>query len=264
MSKFSLFIFLSLFSYSFQAFSKTVVISDIDDTLKKANSMGKAPEQIYHFLRKIPYFEMRDLLNEIKTNEQSKHGDITYYYVSAAKQITFDAQEWLVKYHFPLGRSVLKKLKDKESTYDFKHAVIKEILKTELNSTEPVHVIMFGDNAQADAAVYTDLTKELSLDSKIYIRDVRAEATVFEANMPVKKLIGANYYFSEVELLAYPEYSFVSADLKLKTYESYKNKTLIPAYTLITLERKLQDQYQDKARAQSDAKKFWNEYYSKF
>ncbi|MDD4973489.1 MAG: hypothetical protein PHY93_04020, partial [Bacteriovorax sp.] len=75
---------LCLFSYSFQAFSKTIVISDIDDTLKKANSMGKAQGQAYHFLKKIPYIEMRDLFNEIKNNEKAKSETIAFYYVSAA------------------------------------------------------------------------------------------------------------------------------------------------------------------------------------
>lgn len=261
--------FVYLFLYSFQAYSKTVVISDIDDTLKKANSMGKATEQAYHFLRKIPYLEMRDLFNEIKANEKSKLETIHYYYVSGAYTATFNAQKWLQKNNFPLGRSILKTFKNKESTYNFKHEKIKEIILAEMQSldhdkNEPLHVLMFGDNAQYDAAVYTDLTKELNLDSKIYIRDVRAEATFFDSTLAVKKLSGVNYYFSEVELLANPEFNYVSTDLLARTYESYKSRSLIPTYTLRTLDRRLKDIYQDKQRAALDSQKYWNDYYSRF
>ena len=87
-----------LFSYSLQLFAKTVVISDIDDTLKKANSMGKAPEQIYHFLKKVPYLEMRDLFNEIKTNARAENEAIEFYYVSAAQRLTFNPDKWINKH----------------------------------------------------------------------------------------------------------------------------------------------------------------------
>jgi phosphatidate phosphatase APP1 len=260
---------LCLFSYSFQVFSKTIVISDIDDTLKKANSVGKAQEQAYHFLKKIPYIEMRDLFNEVKNNDLAKSETIAFYYVSAAYTLTFDAQEWLQKYHFPLGRSTLKTLKNKESTYDFKHAVIKSILQEELKTIDPssgekLHILMFGDNAQADAMVYSDLTREMGLDSQIYIRDVRAEATYFDSAIAVKKIPGVKYYFSEMELFQNTEFDYLSNALKSRTYNSYKKRELIPVYTFKTLTRRLEGLYNDKTRARDDAGKFWNDYYSRF
>ncbi|MDO9183902.1 MAG: hypothetical protein Q7U04_15915, partial [Bacteriovorax sp.] len=156
---------LCLFLYSLQIFSKTIIISDIDDTLKKANSVGKIQEEAFHFFKKIPYIEMRDLFNEIKIFENNKSETTAFYYVSAAYKITFDAQEWLHKYNFPIGRSNLRALKNKESTYDYKHAVIKNILLEEMKTIdsdngEELHVLMFGDNASADARVYNDLSKE--------------------------------------------------------------------------------------------------------
>lgn len=266
----SLFVFLfCLFSYSFQAYSKTIIISDIDDTLKKANSVGNAPEQVYHFLRKIPYLEMRDLFNEIKEQEKSRGETVKFYYVSAAKTITFNAQKWLQKHHFPLGRSSLKTLKEKRSTYDFKYAVIKQILLDEMHSldlasNEPLEFLMFGDNAQIDAVVYNDLTKELNLNSKIYIRDVRANATFFDSTLPVIRLLGVKYYFSEVELFKNAEFDFLSASLINRTFESYQNQKLIPEYTLKTLDRRLFDLYGDKDRAKADAQKYWDDYYKRF
>lgn len=259
---------LCLFLYSFQVFSKTVVISDIDDTLKKSNSAGLFKEQAYHFLKKIPYFEMRDLFNEIKNHELETSSGIVFYYVSAAYRLTFDAQAWLQKHRFPMGRSTLKTLKDKESTYNFKYAVIKKILQAEMktldeSSGEQLQVLMFGDNAQADAVVYRDLTHELGLDSKIYIRDVRAEATYFDSSIAINKIAGIKYYFSEVELFKNVEFDYLSEELKARTYDSYRKKQLIPAYTFKTLNRRLEGLYNDKSKAEDDALKFWNDYYSR-
>lgn len=258
-----------LFLYSFETFARTVVISDIDDTLKQANSVGTAPEQIYHFLKKVPYLDMRNLFNEIKNNEKKNLGTIRFFYVSAAKDFTFNADKWIQKNQFPIGRSTLKTLNEKRSTYDFKHAVIKDIIEAEkktlnVEENESLHILMFGDNAQADAMVYSDLTHEMHLDSAIFIRDVRAEATFFNSTLPIKKIIGVNYFFSEVELLAFPEFHLINPDLKLKTYDNYKRRALIPQYTLKTLSRRLESLYGDKSRAASDALNFWNDYYSRF
>ncbi|RPJ73518.1 MAG: hypothetical protein EHM20_12110 [Alphaproteobacteria bacterium] len=258
-----------LFSYSFQVYSKTIVISDIDDTIKKSNSAGYGGEQIYHFLRKVPYLEMRDLFNEIKENDKGRGEAIKFYYVSAARSFTFNAQKWLQKHRFPLGRSTLKERGEKRATYEFKYAVIKNIILDEMksldfSSNEPFEILMFGDNAQHDAVVYSNLVSELNLNAKIYIRDVRTNATFFDSTLPVERISGVNYYFSEVELFKNAEFDYLSPSLLAKTYDSYRNQKLIPAYTLKTLNHRLDELYKDKERARSDAAKYWNDYYSRF
>jgi hypothetical protein len=112
--------------------------------------------------------------------------------------------------------------------------------------------------------VYSDLTKEMNLNSEIYIRDVRAEATYLDSSLEIKQIPGVKYYFSEIELFKYSELNFVSLALLTKTHESYKNKKLIPTYTLKTLERRLLSIYNDTVRAHDDAIKFWDEYYSRY
>ncbi|MBY0414266.1 MAG: hypothetical protein K2Q18_08875, partial [Bdellovibrionales bacterium] len=100
------FLFLCLFLYSSQIFAKTVIVSDIDDTIKKANSMGGIGG-VYHFLRKKPYEETRDLFNEIKVNENNKGEETAYYYVSAAPSYTFNADKWIKENNFPAGPTFL-------------------------------------------------------------------------------------------------------------------------------------------------------------
>jgi hypothetical protein len=263
----SLCLLIYLFSYSFQVYARTVLISDIDDTIKKSNSMGTPTEQAYHFSRKIPYLEMRDFFNEIKMHEESRSETIKFYYVSAARTFTFDPDEWLHKHRFPQGPSLLKKTNEKRTTYDFKYAVIKKILLDEMRSLkkdEAFDVLMFGDNAKFDANVYNDLKEELHLNAKIYIRDVRAVATYFDSTLAVDKILGPIYYFSEVELFKETEFYYLSPGLIARTYDAYKEEDLLPAYTLKTLNRRLESLYDDKNKAKVDAIKYWNDYYSKF
>ena len=154
--------------YSAQLFAKTIVISDLDDTLKKANSMGKIGS-VYHFLKKKPYEEMRDLFLEIKNHEESRQEEIKYFYVSAAYDFTFDAQKWLQKNNFPMGPSFLKSIKDHESIYEYKSQIIKKIISQELlnnGSNENLEFLFFGDNAQVDQLVYKDLIKSLGINGK--------------------------------------------------------------------------------------------------
>ena len=56
---------ISLFSLNI-AKARVVVISDFDDTIKQANSKGSFLASSYHFLRKKPYLQMRDLFKELK------------------------------------------------------------------------------------------------------------------------------------------------------------------------------------------------------
>jgi len=134
----------------------------------------------------------------------------------------------------------------------------------DFSSNEPFEILMFGDNAQHDAVVYSNLAKELNLNARIYIRDVRTNATFFDTTLPVERISGVNYYFSEVELFKNAEFDYLSSSLLARTYDSYKNNKLIPNYTFKTLNRRLDELYKDKERARSDASKYWSDYYSRF
>lgn len=266
----NLFLFFVFFAFTCSIWAKTVVISDIDDTLKQSNSMGKPFEQAYHFLKKVPYLNMRDLFIEIKKDAINRGDGIGFYYVSAAYSITFKADKWIDKYHFPQGRTVLKNLKNKIPTYEFKYNVIKQILEQELRNLdsengEQIIVYMFGDNAQVDAQVYSDIKKELLLtEAQIYIRDVRAEATYFDSSVPVVKSTESTYYFSEVELFNDSKMNFISNDLKQRALMDYHQYKLIPKYTLKTLERRLSKLYADLETAHNDAHKFWEDYHHRY
>lgn len=237
--KFSLFI-LTLFLYSLVGFAKTLVISDIDDTIKKANSMGGIGG-VYHFLRKKPYKETRDLFNEIKVDEISRAQQISYYYVSAAPSYTFDADEWIKEERFPIGKTYLKTRDNGGETYAYKYRTIKNILDKEGLGQQELKIIFFGDNSQHDAQVYFDLKKDLNLNAEIFVRDVSTEATFFDTTLPVVRLPGVNYFFSEMDLIGHPSFLFMGEELKAQIASQYTKRDLIPPYTLDTLEDRLKE-----------------------
>ena len=269
---------LCLFLYSISSFSRTVLVTDIDDTIKKANSMGGLGG-IYHFLRARPYAEIRDLFNEIRDDEFSHGHGIGYYYVSAAPSYTFNAPEWIRKHDFPIGPTYLKTRENGGETYAYKYRTIKAIIEEELKSDSNSTFLFFGDNSQHDANVYFDLRRNLNLNALIFIRDVSTEATFFSVLLPVNRLENVEYFFSERELINNPRFLFMSGNLKKIIIAQYDNESLIPPYTFDTLVDRLKaicdarDVYvyaseDDKSRcgneAKADAKKYWTDYHHRF
>ncbi len=276
MKTFKLLAALLLFSYSLAGFSKTLVITDIDDTIKKANSMGGVGG-VYHFLKKKPYNETRDLFNEIRKDEIARGNTIGYFYVSAAPSFTFDAQEWITKNNFPAGPSYLKTKENGGETYAYKYRTIKTIIENALKKDNDLKIIFFGDNSQHDAKVYYDLNLEMNLGSEIFIRDVSTEATYFSSTLPLVRLPGVHYFFSEMELINHPSFLFMSSNLKNLIHAQYSKQDLVPPYTLDTLVDRLKDICEsgkgiiteDKSReckqqAKKDAGQYWEDYYTRF
>lgn len=277
MKSFKLVLLLSLFSYSAIGLSKTIVVTDIDDTIKKANTMGGIGG-VWHFLRKKPYEYARDLFNEIKANEAALGEETQYYYVSAAPSYTFDAPEWLVKNNFPIGPTFLKTKENGGETYAYKYRTIKTIIESELKKDPKLKIIFFGDNSQHDAQVYFDLRANMNLsNSYIFIRDVSTEATEFDSKLPVVKLNDITYFFSEVELIGNPDFSFMSKKLIGDITKGYTAKSIIPLYTLDTLVDRLKRICEEKAivltkdilanckaQAKTDAGEYWKDYYSRY
>ena len=276
MKTINLFVLLSLFSYSSSGFSKTIIVSDIDDTVKKANSMGGIGG-VWHFLRKKPYEEARDLFNEIKKNETNSGEETAYYYVSAAPSYTFNGDKWIRENNFPVGPVILKTKENGGETYAYKYRTIKAIIEKELQADSSLKVIFFGDNSQHDAKVYFDLNKDMNLGAYIYIRDVSTEGTFFDSTLPVVRLPGVQYFFSERELVDDTFFSFMSVKLQTLITSQYKKQDLIPGYTLDTLGDRLKkicedrfvvvtkvDQNNCRAESKNLAAKYWTDYYHRY
>lgn len=277
MKNFKLILLLSLFSYSLAGLSKTIIVTDIDDTIKKANTMGGVGG-IYHFLKKKPYEYARDLFNELNEHEKAQGGDPAFYYVSAAPSFTFDAPAWLLLNNFPMGPTFLKTAENGGETYAYKYRTIKAIIEKEMALDSDLKIIFFGDNSQFDAKVYYDLKQEMNLsNSEIYIRDVSTEATYFDPEVPVVKLPGVTYFFSEIELIGNKNLFFMSPKLIEGITKEYALKNIIPLYTFDTLAYRMtticESKYtivtmmiaaSCKIQGRFEATKFWREYHDRF
>ncbi|MCE3010378.1 MAG: App1 family protein [Proteobacteria bacterium] len=118
----------------------TILISDIDDTLKishvlnTAESVGSAGKVGNHFLGMAGLF---------------RHADIPTYYVSNAPESLMGASHelFLMYNDFPAGEMHLRK-----SLSDENHKV--ETLIEIIDRTKPERVILVGDNGEQDPAIY--------------------------------------------------------------------------------------------------------------
>lgn len=258
-------VLLSILS-SGNVWSKVYVISDIDDTIKKANSADGGVMQVYHFLRKKIYPEMRDLFVELKDVYEDLGEEVEFHYVSAAPDFTFNQDKWIAKHHFPAGEATLKNFGDGD-TYTYKTNTISAILE----KTSPNDIVyFFGDNSSKDAIVYSELTEKFKLKSFIYIRDVETNATYWNDQLPIHQLEGVHYFFSEVELIDQEGLFFMTDTLVSNIREAYQQQQLIPRYTFRILKRRLRNEWGCKLKkgcwrtAKEVAGDYWQDYHSRY
>ncbi|MDC1175073.1 DUF2183 domain-containing protein [Bacteriovoracaceae bacterium] len=252
--------------WSCLSFSKVIVVSDIDDTIKETNTMSPTGK-IYYFLRNKPFKHMSAIYRELDSFYKSSGEDIEFFYVSAAPDFIFNQQKFLRKYRFPMGKTFLKKISSPE-TYAYKYLTIKQIL--EANYNEGDTVIFLGDNSEHDPAVYVDITNNLNLENaEILVRDVSTQATNLASGLGIKRLPGVQYFFSEMELAEAPVMHFLSNKTLGSIAKDYKAKSLVPSFTLKTLETRLEKKLNCKDRsckryAEKKAKKIFGNYYLKY
>ena len=151
-------------------FKRTLVISDVDDTIKisNVNSIIEAAKKL--FIKPIEFFD--DMV--VKYNEW--HVTMDFAYVSAGFKQSYDFIKPEMDQKFPKGPLILRsvKLNQRDSTYNFKVNAISEIIESMDNK-----VALVGDSTQKDAAVYAHLYQKYpSRICKIYIRLILAKQMV--------------------------------------------------------------------------------------
>lgn len=247
--------------------AKVYVISDIDDTIKKAYTANGGLPQLYHFFRKRIFPEMRDLYGELEEVYEKLGEEVEFHYVSAAPDWSFYQQKWLAKHNFPAGTDRLKRKGDGD-TYTYKTNVITKILE---QASPRDTIYLFGDNSSKDPIVYKEVTEKLGLvNSFIYIRDVKTEATYWSDDLPVRQLEGVTYFFSERDLVNNDGLFFLSSELIQKIEASYDDRSLVPSYTQKQLEKRLRKEwgcglnFNCRCIAKDNAEKFWDDYHNRY
>lgn len=161
--------------------ARTLIVSDVDDTIKVTDVLSK-PKMIINGLFSIKAFSgMSQLYQEFNKK------DTLFYYVSGGPTIIGGlVKNFLMKNHFPQGQNLILK-KGKISTYDHKLAAIRELI----HKYNPDKIILIGDDSEMDPEVYDTLSKERVIES-IYIRAIQNRI------LPTNDLI--KNFFSSAEI----------------------------------------------------------------
>lgn len=131
------------FIFVLQAEAKTILISDIDDTLKRSHVLDKSDALLNSQRSNISFAGMSTLLNLIKTDR--------FFYVSnAPKLLMGDSHSDFLRYNlYPAGKLHLRGSFEN----DFKVRIISEIIQSE----KPDQVILIGDNGENDTLFYAKI-----------------------------------------------------------------------------------------------------------
>ncbi|MBI2520948.1 MAG: DUF2183 domain-containing protein [Bdellovibrio sp.] len=245
------------------SWAKTVVISDIDDTIKMTNNMSSTGT-IVHFLDNDPFPVMPILFRELKSQLDDKGEQVEFHYVSGGYRAIFNGDKFIKKNNFPSGKVYLRNLKSPRSTFTYKYLTITKIIEDlDPEDRQNLTVYFFGDNAAYDADVYWQLTRDLTLKSHIFIRDVQTKATFALEGESLEQAKGLHYFFTERDL----KKSAVEPLLGKASHEKIevlnKAKKLLPEYVKRTLKSRIskknncidQDNLADVIKCNKKAKK---------
>ncbi|MBX3019335.1 MAG: DUF2183 domain-containing protein [Bdellovibrionaceae bacterium] len=144
--------FLSVFllvSLSVQAWSRTIVVSDIDDTLKISNVRSLVGKVQNAPRTDLVFAGMPEIFQALH-----ERGDVEFVYLSNAPTwlMTEAHQTFLRENAFPFGRTFLRPFGSGATT--FKREVIDRLFAEEPSDTE---WILIGDNGERDPLVFWDV-----------------------------------------------------------------------------------------------------------
>jgi len=146
-------LFIALFlSLSVQA--KTIIISDIDDTLKNSHVLSTQDKIKKAIFTHDMFLGINWVLQQLSTGNP----EFRFFYVSnALADLMIELhQDFIIGNKFPTGKIYLK---DMPFVSEFKIKKMREIL----NEEKPDQVIAIGDNGEIDTLVYEQLRAEYPL-----------------------------------------------------------------------------------------------------
>lgn len=146
--------------------AKTLIVSDVDDTIKMTDVLGSKKTIVFNGLfREKAFAGMSELYNQMVKNE-----DTSIYYVSGSpKIIRFRVSDFLEENNFPHEQNLILKDSIEADTYIYKTTEIKKLIQEQ----KPDRVILIGDDTEYDPQVYAHIQEEYpELVAGVYIRAV--------------------------------------------------------------------------------------------
>lgn len=161
-SRYSAFLILTLLSAS--VWSQTLLISDVDDTLKASHVLNKSDALRNTVRIRNHFYGMAELYSAI----YGTNPNIDFFYLSAAPEKLMEKLHtaFLKKNGFPTGELILRqRLSDK----DFKLNAIRTLIAQH----SPQKIILIGDNGERDPYIYERVFSEYpNIQVEIYIHQV--------------------------------------------------------------------------------------------
>lgn len=211
--------------FNFKAFSKTLVISDIDDTIRETNVLNKT-QAFKHMLQGFRPFDNSALIYQgLVTNF-----DVDIVYISSSFDFLTPAGPWLSKNEFPVTyifqRDIEQLFTDGKM---FKIKALTDFLQK--NHTYYTDYIFVGDTGESDQEVYEYISELFALKNKtILLRDIKAKHVLSS----VTKSSDIYYFIKSTELSQNKKFhqaiNFISNRLK---------KERVPNYIKDNLQKKL-------------------------
>lgn len=170
------------------AYSKTLIISDVDDTIKMTDVLG--PKKWIFFngvFREKAFSGMGELYQQLEQQ------DTVIHYVSGSpKIIRMRVDEFLEENFFPQQYNLSLRNSLSDDTVVYKLNTIRKIIANE----NPDKIILIGDDTEHDPEIYATIAENFpGLVETIYIRAIQNRA------MPELSIFKT--FFSAVEIAAY-------------------------------------------------------------
>lgn len=178
-------------------YAKTLIVSDVDDTIKVTDVLNKK-NAIYNALfSKAAFSGMPELYRQLENSET------LFFYISGSpKMIEEKVSNFLDFNNFPQRANLILKQGISSPTYDFKVAAITKLIQAE----NPDKVILIGDDTEFDPEVYQTISKSFpNKVESIYIRAIQ------DRQLPKMEMM--KNFFSSVEIAGF---EMLKGNLKIK------------------------------------------------
>lgn len=168
-----------------QLSAKTLIISDIDDTIKMTDILGAKSKILFNtFFKPQAFAGMSELYQGFNQEET-----IIHYVSGSPKIIRKKVTKFLVKNNFPQNENLTLRDSVFDHAYDFKYNSIKKIL----DLVKPDKVILIGDDTEFDPDVYHQIALDHpELVRGIYIRTIQKRELI--------NLSGIKTFFAPIEI----------------------------------------------------------------
>lgn len=173
------------------AFAKTVIITDVDDTLKQSHVMNRRDMAENALRTDNPFLGMNGVLYALSKEVPAAQ----IYYLSTAPDRLMRGQHtrFLTNGHFPAGPLLMR-----QSVFDgdFKLVTIRKIL----GEQKPDQVLFIGDNSEKDTLIYAQIQQEFpQIPSRTYIHLAYSVNNSVEKGKPLQA--GQTGYATSFDLM---------------------------------------------------------------